>query len=385
LSGLAPPARVISAAGFVTSLGGGTLPDAVRAAMAEAGSATWRPDDLQAWAGEAIARVTGAESGWITSGAAAGLTLAAAACIARTRAREIDALPQLTSTRAEIIVQRGHRNAYDRAFRTAGATIVEVGYPVKEGVGLTYEWQLEAAFGERTAAVGHLALADADGIPLRRVCEIAAARGVPVIVDAAAELPPAANLRRFVDEGAGLVAFSGGKAIRGPQASGVLAGRRDLIESVRLQTLDMDVDVEAWVAREGAEPPHHGLGRSMKVGKEEIMGVVAALEEFVRRDHEAEAAALGDWLDSLLPIVSPWPARVATELHFYPRLVVEVGAGAARAWSQRLAAADPAIVVPHAPLARGQLVVAAEAIVPEDRDLVREMLAAAAVVPVAAP
>jgi len=351
--------------------------------MAEAGSATWRPDDLQAWAGETIARLTGAESGWVTSGAAAGLTLAAAACIARTLPRQIDALPEPTGAPAEIIVQRGHRNAYDRAFRTAGATIVEVGYPHKEGVGLTYEWQLEAAFGERTVAVGHLALADADGIPLRRVCEIAAARGVPVIVDAAAELPPASNLRRFIDEGAGLIAFSGGKAIRGPQGSGVLAGGRDLIESVRLQTLDMDVDVEQWVAREGVEPPHHGLGRSLKVGKEEIIGLVAALEEFVRRDHEAEAAELAEWLDGLLPIVSDWPARVATELHFYPRLVVDVGVGAARAWSERLAGATPAVVVPHAPLARGQLVLAAEAITPEDREFVRDTLIATAAVPVA--
>src|SRR5205814_1868074 len=83
------------------------------------------------------------------------------------------------------------------------------------------------------------------------------------------------------------------------------------------------VDVEAWVAREGAEPPHHGLGRSLKVGKEEIVGLVAALEEFVGRDHEDEAAGLAQWLESLLPIFSQWPARLATDVHFYPRLVVD--------------------------------------------------------------
>ena len=301
------PERVISAAGFVTSLGGGTLPAVVREAIAEAASSTWRPDDLQAWAGEVIARVTGAESGWVTAGAAAGLTLGAAACIARTSPRDIEALPETEGLSAEIIVQRGHRNAYDRAFRTAGATIVEVGYPLNEGVGLTYEWQLEGAFSERTVAVGHLALADGEGIPLRRVCEIAAAHDVPVIVDAAAQLPPSSNLRRYIEDGAALVAFSGGKALRGPQASGVLAGRRELIESVRLQTLDMDVDVEAWVAREGIEPPHHGLGRSMKVGKEEIVGLVVALEQFVERDHDLEATELGEWLDSLLPLFGLGP------------------------------------------------------------------------------
>jgi L-seryl-tRNA(Ser) seleniumtransferase len=344
--------------------------------MAEAGGSTWRPDDLQAWAGEVIARATGAEAGWVTTGAAAALTLAAAACIAGRRQRDIAALPETGGLAAEIIVQAGHRNAYDRVLRTAGAHIVEVGYPWIEGVGLTYEWQLEAAFTERTVAVAHLALADDDGVPLRRVCELAAAHGVPVIVDAAAQLPPAVNLRRYVDEGAALVAFSGGKAIRGPQASGVLAGRRDLIASVRLQTLDMDVDVVEWAAREGAEPPHHGLGRSMKVGKEEIAGLAVALEAFARRDHDAEADALAGWLESLAS--TAWPARVRRDLHFYPRLVVEVGPQA-RELAGRLAAGTPPIVVPHAPLARGELVIAAEAIVPDDRQLVEEALAGLAV------
>ncbi len=158
---LIPVPRVISAAGFVTSLGGGSLSATVRAAMDEAAGSTWRPDDLQAWAGEAIVELTGAEAGWVTAGAAAGMTLAAAACIARTHLSAMDALPDTAGMPAEIIVQRGHRNAYDRAFRTAGARIVEVGYPWIEGVGLTYEWQLEAAFSQHTVAVGQLALADA--------------------------------------------------------------------------------------------------------------------------------------------------------------------------------------------------------------------------------
>jgi L-seryl-tRNA(Ser) seleniumtransferase len=372
---LIPVPRVVSAAGFVTSLGGGTLPEAVRAAMDEAAASTWRPDDLQAWAGETIAELTGAEAGWVTAGAAAGMTLAAAACIAGTRLSALDALPETDGMAAEIIVQRGHRNAYDRTFRTAGARIVEIGYPWIEGVGLTYEWQLEAAFSERTVAVGQLALAESDGVPLRRVCELAAAHGVPVIVDAAAELPPSANLGRFVDEGAALVVFSGGKAIRGPQGSGVLAGRRDLIESVRLQTLDMDIDVEAWIAREASEPPHHGLGRSMKVGKEQIAGLAVALREFAARDHDAEAAEHGAWLESVRGLLGERPGSVRTGLHFYPRLVIEAGRPEARALADRLAAGEPAIVVPHAPLARGELVVCPEAIALDDRPLVERALA----------
>src|SRR4051812_35433530 len=132
-----PVQRVVSAAGFTTALGGGALPDSVRAAMAEAGGSTWRPDELQEWAGDVIARATGAEAGWVTAGAAAGIALSAAACIAGKRQRDIEALPHTEGLAAEIIVQAGHRNAYDRALRTAGGRVVVVGYPLTEGVGRT--------------------------------------------------------------------------------------------------------------------------------------------------------------------------------------------------------------------------------------------------------
>jgi D-glucosaminate-6-phosphate ammonia-lyase len=371
-----PVPRLISAAGFTTTVGGGSLPEAVRVAMDEAAASTYRPDELQAWAGEAIAQATGAESGWVTAGAAAAMTVAAAACIAGTRRPDIDRLPATGDLPAEIVVQRGHRNAYDRAFRSAGARIVEVGYPHMEGVGLTYEWQLEDAFSERTVAVGHLALADQQGVTLERVCEIAAARGVPVIVDGAAELPPSSNLRSFIDARAALVAFSGGKAIRGPQGSGILAGRRELIESVRLQTLDMDVNVTSWASAEGGEPPHHGLGRSMKVGKEQIAGMVVALQQFVLRDHDAEADEHARWLETLVRVASRiGEATVRHDLHFYPRLVISgLGEERARKAAARLATATPSIVVPHGPLGRGELVIAPEAIVEADRQVIAEAL-----------
>jgi L-seryl-tRNA(Ser) seleniumtransferase len=371
-----PVGRLISAAGFTTALGGGSLPPPVRRAIDEAAGSTYRADELQAWAGEEIAAATGAESGWVTAGAAAGLTLAAAACIAGTRRSDLDRLPATDGLAAEIVVQRGHRNAYDRALRSAGARIVEVGYPHREGVGLTYEWQLEDAFSDRTVAVAHLALADGQGVPLERVCALASERGVPVLVDAAAELPPASNLRRFVDAGAALVAFSGGKALRGPQGSGILAGRRELIESVRLQALDLDVDVEDWTAAEGAEPPHHGLGRSMKVGKEQIVGAVVALQEFVRRDHEAEADEHARWLQTLVAAVERFgETTVRRDLHFYPRLVVSgLGVERARSCAARLAAGEPPVVVPHGPLGRGELVVCPEAIVEADRPVVQNAL-----------
>lgn len=374
-----PVGNVISAAGFKSTLGGGTLPEVVRLAMLEASSSTYQPDRLQAWAGEVIAAATGSESGWITSGAAAAITMATAACIAGKGLAKMEGLPAPTEPRAEIIIQRGHRNAYDRAFRNAGAQLVEVGFPHTEGIGLTYEWQLEAAFTERTVAVAHVAIADDDGVPLERVCELASAHGVPVIVDAAAQLPPPSNLRRFVEAGAAVVAFSGGKAIRGPQGSGIFAGRRDLVESVRLQTLDMDVDVHRWVAAEGGEPPHHGMGRTMKVGNEQIVGAVVALQEFVRRDHEAERSDHRRWLeDDLLPAVAGLgDAAVRTDMHFYPRLVVSgMGSELARARVTRLANGTPPVIVAHAPQARGEIVVLPEAVSVPERPLVQEALAA---------
>ena len=373
-----PVGRIISATGFKTTLGGGTLPEVVRLAMQEASSSTYQPDRLQTWAGEAIAEATGSESGWITAGAAAGITMATAACIAGKGLAAMESLPAPTDPRAEIIIQRGHRNSYDRAFRNAGARLVEVGFPHMEGIGLTYEWQIEAAFTERTVAVAHVAIADDEGIPLERVCEIAAAHGVPVIVDAAAELPPVTNLRRFVEAGAAVVTFSGGKAIRGPQGSGIFAARRDIVESVRLQTLDMDVDVARWVADEGGEPPQHGMGRTMKIGNEQIVGAVVALQEFVRRDHEDESAEQRRWLeDDLVPAVAGLGvATVRTDLHFYPRLVVSgMSSELARAQADRLADGTPSILVAHAPQARGELVVLPEAIAMPDRAIVQQALA----------
>jgi L-seryl-tRNA(Ser) seleniumtransferase len=135
-------------------------------------------------------------------------------------------------------------------------------------------------------------------VPLPEVAEVAHRHGLPVIVDAAAALPPRANLRRFISEGADLVAFSGGKAIGGPQGSGLLIGRRNLIESARLQMLDMDVYPEVWRAGRGylssgrlPGPPHHGIGRSCKVGKEQAVGLLVALERYLAHDEAAELAA----------------------------------------------------------------------------------------------
>jgi L-seryl-tRNA(Ser) seleniumtransferase len=139
----------------------------------------------------------------------------------------------------------------------------------------------------------------------------------------------------------------------------------------------MDIDPVVWRAREGVDPPHHGIGRGFKVAKEEIAGLVAALEDFVQRDHEADARELVEWLQELSALLAPRPSRVVRGPGFYPRLIVEAPAEA-RAWAERLASVSPAIVVPHHGLDRGELVVRAEAIDVGDREHVVRSLAATA-------
>lgn len=288
---------LINAAGAGTRWGGTLMPLEVVEAMAEAGRSFVRIEELQEAAGRVIAEITGAEAGYVSNGAASGLMLATAACVAGMDPVKMDLLPDTTGMKNEVVVQRGHRNAYDHAVRAVGIKMVEAGYLGFPGAGMTHPWQIEEALSERTAAILCPVMDTKGTVPLREVALIAHRHDVPVIVDAAAALPPAGNLRRFIAEGADMVVFSGGKAIRGPQASGIVAGRRDLIQSMALQNQDMDVLPETWTYREQfiqsgilKGPPHHGIGRACKVGKEEIVGLITALQRYVVLDHEAEQA-----------------------------------------------------------------------------------------------
>lgn len=303
---------VVNAAGPLTRLGGARLSEPVVEAMRSAAGRHVRIEDLQARAGEVIAGHTGAEAGYVTSGAAAGMTLAAAACVAGLDVGTMDRLPDTDGLPNQVVMQRPHRTAYEHAIRAAGVQIVEVGYTGHPGAGCTHPWQIEQAITSKTVAVAHAVMRAPGTVPLADVAEIAHRRGVPVIVDAAAALPPLDNLRRFIAEGADLVAFSGGKAIGGPQASGILCGRADLIRSVALQHQDMDVRPDTWTLRHELldtgvlpGPPHHGLGRSMKVGKEEIVGLLVALEAFVARDHAADRRRWESMLESLTSALAP--------------------------------------------------------------------------------
>jgi D-glucosaminate-6-phosphate ammonia-lyase len=296
---------VINAAATLTRLGGSRMAPEVLAAMNEAAASFVHIDELQAKAGAVIAGITGAEAGYVTTGAAAALTLGTAACLAGMDVSKMDRLPDTTGMKNEVVVQKGHRNAYDHAVRAAGVTFVEVGTMGYPGAGGTFAWQIEEAITDRTVAVFCPILDTPGTLPLKEVAEIAHAKGVPVIVDAAAELPPRSNLQRFIAEGADLVAFSGGKAIGGPQSSGVLAGRRDLIDSVALQHQDMDVRAETWSKRHYIDEgrvrgvPTQGFGRALKVGREEVLGLITALKIFAAGKDEDDWAR---W-DAVLDIV----------------------------------------------------------------------------------
>src|SRR5689334_18597978 len=224
---------IINAAGASTRVGGPRIHPAAVAAMAEAAGACVPLDQLEGAASRIIADVTGAQAGYVTAGAAAGLSLSAAACLAGLDIGIMDRLPDTSGLPNEIVVSREQRNGYDHALRAAGAKLVEVGMNERvagAGVRRTEVWEIEVALSERTVAVAYFATPES-APPVEDVAAMCRRRNVPLIVDAAGQLPPAANLRRFIDAGADLVTFSGGKGLRGPQSSGILAGRRDLIMS----------------------------------------------------------------------------------------------------------------------------------------------------------
>jgi L-seryl-tRNA(Ser) seleniumtransferase len=287
---------VINGVGTKTRVGGTLMREEAANAMREAATAFARISDLQAHASGLIAEVTGAEAGYVTTGAAAGLTLAAAACIAGDDPGVMSALPHAEDVPHEIVMPRAQRNSYDHALRASGAVIVDVGNSDRTlGPGSTNlePWELEYAISEQTVAVAY---APGDPTDLSMVVDVAHGNGLPVIVDAAGWLPPKGNLTRFVEAGADMVVFSGGKAVRGPQSTGIVAGRSDLIASIALQHLDMDAVVDTWDPPTSlVDPtdldgvPRHGLGRGFKVGKEELVGLVRALELFVEEDAVARA------------------------------------------------------------------------------------------------
>jgi len=263
---------IINCQGTFTILSGSqTLPE-VKKAIDEASRRYVHMDELMEKVGQHLAELTGAEFGIVTAGCAAALTHVTAACVAGADPEKMQRLPDVTGLKNEVIMPKASRNVYDHAIRMVGVKIVEVQNPE----------QFHAAVNERTAMISILGDAEEhNGVSLEEMVEVSRARGIPVLVDAAAERPDVPNY--YLKKGVDVVAYSGGKCLRGPQCSGLALGRRDLLWA-------------AWLN----SAPHHAFGRSMKVGKEEIMGLLTAVEMWVKhRDHKAEWKMWESWLQTI--------------------------------------------------------------------------------------
>lgn len=283
--------RLINGVGTKTRVSGTLIRPEAADAMREAADSFAKISDLQSRASALISEHTGAEAGYVVTGAAAGLTMSAAACIAQHDLGDMARLPNTDGIADEILIPHSHRNSYDHALRASGATLISVGnsdLSLGPGSNDLEPWEIEDAITDDTVAIAYVAR---NQISLPEVTSIAHDHELPVIVDAAGQLPPKENLSKFIDQGADLVTFSGGKGIRGPQSTGIIAGRKDLIGSIALQHLDMDAVFETW------EPPadlidkddlpgvpRHGIGRGFKVGKEELVGLLRAFKLFVEED-----------------------------------------------------------------------------------------------------
>ena len=277
----------INAAANGTSIGGSIMLPEVVAAMREAGRSHVSIPELLEKAGNRIAELAGVEACAITNGAAAGVAVSVAACMTGSSNARVHQLPGTAGMKDEVIVQRMQINFYELMIRLTGARIVPVGLANR-----TYPWHLEAAFTPQTAAVVHFpAYSPPTDLPIDQVIELAHDRGVPVIVDAAAEFPPFSILSHYWKLGADLTVFSGGKGLRGPQSSGLILGRKDLVEAC---------------AMNGS--PNHGVGRPMKVGKEEIAGLLTAVELW--SDPKFQRKMFDRWRrrsDSMIEILSQVP------------------------------------------------------------------------------
>ena len=259
---------VINARGTATRYGGSLMAPEVLDVMHKASQEFCLLDELHEKVGQKIAALLEVEAAYVTSGAACGLVLTAAACMAGTDPLKIEQLPDTTGMKHEVIIQTVHRIAYDQAIRMAGATLIEIsdqGTPPTEA--------MRNAINANTAAIFYMAhaLDHKASVPFAQVVAMAHAASVPVIVDAASECPPVSTLTRFVRAGADLVIFSGGKSIMGPQSTGLIIGRKDLI---------------AACAANGN--PFATVGRPMKVSREEVIAFLKALELYLARDHDAD-------------------------------------------------------------------------------------------------
>jgi L-seryl-tRNA(Ser) seleniumtransferase len=318
----------INAYGTLTTLSGTLILPEVKRAMEDASQDFVPIHDLQKKVGERFVELTGAGGGFVTAGASAALCLATCAVTAGADPQKINRLPDLTGMKHEMVIQKVHRSSYDHAFRMVGVKLVEA----------ETADEVRRAINGNTAALAMVLSHNSLGhkVELEEMIAIAHGAGLPLVLDAAAEIPPADNLRRFVKMGADLVAFSGGKELRGPQCSGLLLGRKDLIEA----------------AYANSSPNNH-FARIAKVGKEEIVGLLTAVEVALKRDEAAERRQREATLRRVADRLSGIPT-VHTEfipnldISHSPRLSVQWDEGrlglSASEMVRQLREGDPAIV-----------------------------------------
>src|SRR5579863_1756226 len=258
---------VINCEGTMTMLGGSLLRPELEAVMAMAGQHFVSIPELEVAAGKRIAEMLQLPEGYtalVTSGAAAAIQSGLAGILTGNDEARIRQLPDLTGMKSEVIIQKSHRNPFDHQLRSTGIKLIEI----------ETRDQLHAAVNHRTAMMHFTNFANAAGqIKVDEWPKLAKQFNVPCMNDAAADTPPASHLWDYTNMGYDLVTFSGGKAMRGPQCAGLLVGRKDLVANALLNN----------------SPHEDTLGRSQKVGKEEIIGMVKALELYLREDHDALA------------------------------------------------------------------------------------------------
>ena len=319
---------VINGVGVVTVLGGSIMPPEVIRAMEEASRFFIPLPELEKKVGARIAELLHAPAAMVSCGAASAISVGTAACLSQGDPAKLQRLPNRDGIRFEVIQQKSHHCGYEHQMELCGAKIVTV----------ETRQELESAINERTGMMFFLNKAEPDGqIKSDEFIRIAKSRGVPTMNDAASDATPKENLWKYTKQGFDLVIFSGGKALRGPQSTGLLLGRKDLIDA-------------AWPAMS----PFGGIGRGMKVGKEELCGLLAAVERYLKVDHAAEWRELEARVASIRAALHGLEG-IRTERHVpiianeVPHVVVrwdETARGlSAQQVTERLLAGDPPIHV----------------------------------------
>ncbi len=270
---------IINCRGTFTIIGGSIERPEVREAMEASSKDFIQYDELADGIGKRLAELTGAEWGMVSAGCAAGMKHVTAACVTGGNPEKLIRIPDLSGfEKTEVVIPRSSRNTYDHAIRNIGVKIITID---------TLD-ELENALSSRTAMIYLMAFSEAEtdqAISLEKVAGLAKPRNIPILVDAAAEILTIPNIH--LQRGATVVVYSGGKAICGPQCAGLVLGKKDILMS-------------AWQA----SSPHHGPGRDNKVGREEMMGMLAAVEAWGKRDHAAEWKTWLSWLENISKRVS---------------------------------------------------------------------------------